>query len=970
MALPVVTNKSPTAAAIAWQAFSIQYMGVGYSIPAGSTTMRWVFWRYNNGSPVLDAANDLPTNLTDDDLVLLGNRNGIALRVQSANIVDGELIIDGSIFADALAANIISAQHIVTEGLDAGVIKFGSMHGDRIQVGTLNADRIVVRGAVSAQDRALIDYTEDRAQSAYNEAVKYLTSKGTDLVTNGSGFLKTNYNFSWADFNQADAPNGAVGSFVTKTTVQQVRRIDEYIPYDPTKAYRFSFQARQTVSGATNRLYGSVTPYDAFGNVISPSNSHFWGGTTTKLARELKNGDTEIWLQDDATEWWGGPVRSAGSSSQNRVMIIWDWVDPAGKVWPAQTYSRNYILRDLWADGGISGKVITLRAPWAGGTYPVGCSVSNGSNPNSAGIYTPFANNTPVPEAWTSYSGVLKAGAPSITETPGVVNNFGWTQGLPRGTAQVDVGFLLNYPANPSNSIVGRHAVAGVSFSDAAAASADAYDAYVRWAPQGVTTIDGGKITADSINAAQINANAISASELAANAVTAVKILAGAVIAEKIAANAVIAEKIMASAVIAEKIATNAVTADKIIANAVTADKIIAGAVTALKIATDAVEADKIKANAVTTAKIEALAVVADKIAANAVNAEKVAAGAITTIKLDALAVTAEKVAANAITAAKIKAGEINTDHMTVGTIKGDRIEVGSLNGDRITVNTMNANRIDTATITADFLKANAAFITALQTVDLTATTLTGPKIQTGASGRRIVLQNVGANGQLEFWGETATAEPATITGFVEESRQSMKLTSGRTSTGAGTLESEIVIRGGTSDGTDGTERRVSINTDLLKVNSNLVARQGFFQGGSDKGWDVVANLKGILVQSGSLTVRQGGVVIDQGGLSVVGASLFDGPVSFQRSKSSLIYGMNGGYDSKTANNSGEIYVAHGLANEPNMIQVQLFSPNYSAHVSSKNSSGFFIQFRTRSNNSLAPSGTSFQYMWFAASIA
>lgn len=60
----------------------------------------------------------------------------------------------------------------------------------------------------------------------------------------------------------------------------------------------------------------------------------------------------------------------------------------------------------------------------------------------------------------------------------------------------------------------------------------------------GSTTIDGGKISTDSITASQIAANAISTSELAANAVTAAKIQVGAVGADQIAANAVTAGKI------------------------------------------------------------------------------------------------------------------------------------------------------------------------------------------------------------------------------------------------------------------------------------------------------------------------------------------------------------------------------------------------------------------------------------------
>jgi hypothetical protein len=114
VAKPDVTANSPAAGSIAWAAFGIQYMGVGYAIPAGNTALRWVWWKYNQGgvTTALAAGNDLPTDLTADDLVLLKNVNGIPFRVQTSTQIDGELLVDGSIMADALAANSVTANAI------------------------------------------------------------------------------------------------------------------------------------------------------------------------------------------------------------------------------------------------------------------------------------------------------------------------------------------------------------------------------------------------------------------------------------------------------------------------------------------------------------------------------------------------------------------------------------------------------------------------------------------------------------------------------------------------------------------------------------------------------------------------------------------------------------------------------------------------------------------------------------------
>lgn len=163
MAVPAITNNSPAAGQIAWAAFSIQYQGVTYTVSAGSTASRWVWWEYRSGTPAIVAGADIPTTLTDDDVVLFGNKNGIGLRVQATSVIDGELIVDGSVFADAIAANQISSTHIVTAGLDAGVVKFGTMNGDRIAVNTLQGDRLLANSVLVSKLAVAdwLNYTTD-----------------------------------------------------------------------------------------------------------------------------------------------------------------------------------------------------------------------------------------------------------------------------------------------------------------------------------------------------------------------------------------------------------------------------------------------------------------------------------------------------------------------------------------------------------------------------------------------------------------------------------------------------------------------------------------------------------------------------------------------------------------------------------------------------------------------------------------
>jgi hypothetical protein len=132
VAVPSITDNSPQLGDIAWGPFTIQYNGVGYQIGAGSTSQRWVWWRYAINT--IEAGPDLPADLTDDDLVLFGNKNGIGIRIQASTLVDGELVVDGSILARAVSAEILVANEIFSrEGY------FGIVQAEQLQSGSISA---------------------------------------------------------------------------------------------------------------------------------------------------------------------------------------------------------------------------------------------------------------------------------------------------------------------------------------------------------------------------------------------------------------------------------------------------------------------------------------------------------------------------------------------------------------------------------------------------------------------------------------------------------------------------------------------------------------------------------------------------------------------------------------------------------------------------------------------------------------
>jgi hypothetical protein len=293
---------------------------------------------------------------------------------------------------------------------------------------------------------------------------EYVISRGNDLVTNGLGTLGTNYNFSGWTFSISIAPTGVAGAFASTAGVTQTLSTDEYMAVDPSKKMRFAFKAIQLQSVAGGGyMYAGIQPFDAYKLSISPAYVMFTANTLTTLAAQLNPGDTTITLASSAN-WYGVAGKAAGSSVHLRSIIWWDYVDQGGKAWPENTYSRNYSGTNYYADGAIVGNVITLNAPYVGPVRPVGTKLSNGS---SGGTYMyGGAVNSIIPTTWTDYSATI-TGFSSAGASPSMAT--GW----PAGVGYARLIWLTNRTGAGGSDATSKHAIAGISFSDVSAASAD-----------------------------------------------------------------------------------------------------------------------------------------------------------------------------------------------------------------------------------------------------------------------------------------------------------------------------------------------------------------------------------------------------------------------------------------------------------------------------------------------------------------
>jgi hypothetical protein len=301
-------------------------------------------------------------------------------------------------------------------------------------------------------------YPNPTVAPAYTNAQRaYVQSRLTNLVTNGSGLLGTNYNFSTFTFDAAETHSGP-GSFRINVA-QQARFSDELIPVDPEKRWILSGWAKSGEAGganynAANKQYFGISQIDVDGlNATPANNTKIVGSTDTTLAAPLNPGDLTMTLAD-ATGWY------SGATAAQRHFAWWPYTNGKGYTWPDYTYTRNVSASNTWAQGAIAGNVITLATPWAGAALPAGTKIRNAQDGGSSGYKYIAASNISVPNAWTRYEGQL---AGVDTTYNGDATKF------QVGTAYIKLLWLVNYHNAADNNV----RWADLSFTDNPAAAND-----------------------------------------------------------------------------------------------------------------------------------------------------------------------------------------------------------------------------------------------------------------------------------------------------------------------------------------------------------------------------------------------------------------------------------------------------------------------------------------------------------------
>lgn len=255
----------------------------------------------------------------------------------------------------------------------------------------------------------------------------YVASRGENLVTNGTCLLGNNTNFSQFTY-VGDDTYYAGGCFkdTSNSSSGTNRTNDEYIPVNTSMVYKLSYWIKS--NNALAKYYDYVGCYDIDKKVIAAYNVMWIVGSTTTLAKDLKPGDTKVYLTSIAgfdkslTYYW------------NRGFIFWNYKNSNGYTYPVETYSQ-YSYHSLWDDASAfdsTNNTITLNKPWEYHAFPAGTPVSQRSDGNTF-TYLNVNFNVSPENTWVYKTGTIQG--------IGKMNEAGKFK---EGTAFIRVGWLLN----------------------------------------------------------------------------------------------------------------------------------------------------------------------------------------------------------------------------------------------------------------------------------------------------------------------------------------------------------------------------------------------------------------------------------------------------------------------------------------------------------------------------------------------
>lgn len=253
-----------------------------------------------------------------------------------------------------------------------------------------------------------------------------------------------------------DFPFGAQGCLKVSGGAQLILILDK-IAVNPYMKYRLSAMFKYEKVNATTTIFAGIISYDVDGNEISYANAYHRGNTVTKLAQDLKIGDTKVYLTSLSGWEYNVPGHQRGFKFYNYTDSRGYLYDPS--IMP---YSRYYSwssetnlgwwMNDV-ASFDTANNVITLRKPWdyknpkdAAGTWTAGTKVAQ-STSGGTYIYNLKANwmvNKTGTTQWEYQAQEIAGINTSNTENIAMFR---------AGTAFIAPLFIFNYGNNGSGDV-------------------------------------------------------------------------------------------------------------------------------------------------------------------------------------------------------------------------------------------------------------------------------------------------------------------------------------------------------------------------------------------------------------------------------------------------------------------------------------------------------------------------------------
>lgn len=262
----------------------------------------------------------------------------------------------------------------------------------------------------------------------------YVQSRGLNLITNGTGLMGTNENFSSFTFMGSEVAVGG-GSF-RHQGVQVGVQSDEFIPVDTSEMYRLVGWGK-TSPGTTRNHYLGVVEYDIDKASVNAYQTNISNGGLAKsyLAADLVPGATYAEIVSVAN--FIVPVLN-----NSDFFGVFGYANSFGYVYPDYTYTRRVgssAGRVTPGAGGVDYVLnrVNFNTPWPAtwGTLPAGLACAQFQ---AGGTYKYItAIGAVIPSVWTKYTGHI--GRPEA-------GNIYSTNRFRPGTAFIRLLFLVNYP--------------------------------------------------------------------------------------------------------------------------------------------------------------------------------------------------------------------------------------------------------------------------------------------------------------------------------------------------------------------------------------------------------------------------------------------------------------------------------------------------------------------------------------------